>query len=74
LNEVAQMLSEAGISVIDPAPQLAARIQSEKHFRAFLQATPPAMRKKAYEALAPHLLFKPIPYSMMKLGRKKTIQ
>ncbi len=66
---------DAGISLLNPAPALASRVQSQAHFKAFLMATPLAMRKKAYDAMAPHLSFKPMPYSLMNLGgRQKKVR
>ncbi len=66
----AEMLMDAGISLLNPAPALASRVQSQAHFKAFLMATPLAMRKKAYDAMAPYLSFKPLPYTLMNLGKR----
>ena len=69
--KAAEMLMEAGISLINPAPALAARVVNQAHFKAFLQATPLSMRKKAYDAMAPHLSFTPLAYSLMNLGKRQ---
>jgi hypothetical protein len=65
------MLMDAGISLIDPAPALAKRIQNLAHFKAFLLATPLGKRKKAYEALREHLTFKVPSYSLLGVSGKR---
>jgi hypothetical protein len=70
--KAAQMLMDAGISLLNPAPALAKRILSKEHFRAFLFATPADKRKAAYDAIVPHLAFKVPSFTMfMGVGGKK---
>jgi hypothetical protein len=70
--KAAEMLIDAGISLTNPAPALAARILSKHHFRAFLFATPVDKRKAAYDALVPHLPFKVPSFALfMGIGGKK---
>lgn len=63
--KAAEMLMDAGISLVDPAPALAAKVASLAHFKAFLLATPKAKRKAAYDALRPHLKFQVPSYSLL---------
>lgn len=73
--KAAEMLMDAGISLIDPAPALAKRILSQRHFKAFLMATPMAKRKAAYDALTPHLAFTALPYSaLIRISRTKRVK
>lgn len=67
----ASMLLDAGISLRDPAPGLAARVLNLAHFKAFLLATPKPKRKAAYEALKPRLKFKVPSYSLL-IGSQRT--
>lgn len=60
-----------GISVKDPAPGIAARIQDNYHFRQFLLATPAGKRRAAYKALVPHLKFDPWSFLALTNARKK---
>lgn len=70
--KAAQMLMDAGISLLNPAPALAKRVLSKHHFRAFLFATPADKRKAAYDALVPHLSFKVPSFALfMAAGGKK---
>jgi hypothetical protein len=74
-TKAAEMLIDAGISLIDPAPALAKRVLSIHHFRAFLFATPSPKRKATYDALRPHLAFKVPSYSnLMAVGGKRDKQ
>lgn len=56
-SRVAEALSDMGISLIDPAPQIAGMIADLSHFKTLLMSNPPAKRRKAYEALRAHLSF-----------------
>jgi len=69
--KAAEMLMDAGISLIDPAPALAKRIVNLKHFKAFLLATPLLKRKPAYDALRPHLAFKVPEFKYLFAGAPK---
>ena len=71
-GRVAQELMEMGISLIDPAPQIAKMVTSLADFKALLNASPLSKRKKAYEALKPHLSFRVPPYSLMGLRARAT--
>lgn len=68
--EIAQALMDRGISLVDPAPGLARLVLNDRHFRAFILATPSAKRLAAYNALLPHLTFKPSPYFLLVSTRK----
>ena len=70
-SKAAEMLMDAGISLVDPAPALAKRILNLKHFKAFLLATPLLKRKPAYEALRPHLTFKVPEFKYLFAGAPK---
>lgn len=65
---VAEELQNMGVSLIDPAPQLASMIVDLKHFKKILNSTPLPKRKTAYEALRPHLSFEVPEYSMIRLS------
>jgi len=62
---VAEMLSDMGVSLIDPAPQLAAMISDLAQFKTLLRSNPPTKRRKAYEALSPHLSFEVPAYELL---------
>ena len=54
---VAAILSDMGVSLIDPAPQIAAMIQDVAHFKRMIRANPAPKRRIAYDQLRPHLKF-----------------
>ena len=70
--EAAALLMGMGASLQNPAPAIAARILNARHFKAYLLATPRPMRKKAYEALRPHLRFEVPAYSLLGVDVKRT--
>jgi hypothetical protein len=57
---VAAILSDMGVNLLNPAPQIAAMIVDAAHFKRMLRANPANKRRKAYDELAPHLKF-PVP-------------
>lgn len=65
-----KLLLEMGISLRDPAPGLAARIETPRELKAFLLCTPLAKRKEAYNALRPHLKFNVMSYTMLMGGER----
>jgi hypothetical protein len=64
-GRVAEALSDMGISLIDPAPQIAAMITDVRHFKTVLRSNPPVKRRKAYDALRPHLSFEVPEYDLL---------
>jgi hypothetical protein len=74
---VAEMLCDMGVSLIDPAPQIAALIDDVQRFKALLRTNPPAKRRRAYEALRPHLAFDVPEYEVLfesARNRKKRVK
>ena len=69
--ETGKLLLDMGISLRDPAPGIAARIDSPRELKQFLLRTPQAQRKVAYEALRPHLKFNVMSYTML-MGAART--
>lgn len=70
--KAAEMLMDAGISLLNPVPALAAMVVSLAHFKAFLRATPRDKRRPAYEALKPYLKFNVPSFALMNVdGRTK---
>lgn len=61
---------DMGISIVDPAPGLAARIHDNHQLRAFLLANKPNFRRTIYDAIVPHLKFKPSAYFQLITKRK----
>lgn len=70
---VAQAM-DMGVSLVDPAPGLAARIRDNHHFRTFLLAIKPEFRRAVYDGIVPHLKFKPTAYFQLVTKRKKKKQ
>jgi hypothetical protein len=62
---------------LDPANEsevikyVAQRIVTNEHLVAFLLTIPTDKRKSSFDALAPHLRFKPRPYTMLMLQKNK---
>jgi len=75
-NLVAAILSDMGVNLIDPAPQIAGMMQNAEHFKLMIRANSAAKRKKAYEQLRPHLKFEVPEYEYLfesaKQRKKRT--
>ena len=69
--ETGKLLIDMGISLRDPAPGIASRIENPRELKQFLLCTPLGQRKKAYDALRPHLKFNVMSYTML-MGTGRT--
>lgn len=68
---VAAILSDMGVNLLDPTPQIAAMIHHLAHFKRMLRANPATKRRKAYDMLRPHLSFQVPDYEVLYESSKQ---
>ena len=69
--KVIEGLAKEGIPLINPQKAIAERIRDNNHLREFLYAIEPVHRLNVYEALTPHLKFKPKAFWWLMFNKKK---